>query len=55
MLPTFSVLHIITSEATGGLETYALQLISKLEKEGVRTGVYCLRDSIVGQKIVIKQ
>jgi glycosyltransferase involved in cell wall biosynthesis len=48
----FSVLHIITSEATGGLETYALQLISKLEKEGVRTGVYCLRDSIVGQKIV---
>jgi glycosyltransferase involved in cell wall biosynthesis len=48
----FSVLHIITSEATGGLETYALQLISKLEKEGVKTGVYCLRDSIVGQKIV---
>jgi D-inositol-3-phosphate glycosyltransferase len=48
----FSVLHIITSEATGGLETYALQLISKLEKEGVRTGVYCLRDSILGQKIM---
>ena len=51
-MPNFSVLHIITSEATGGLETYALQLISKLEKEGVRTGVYCLSDSIVGQKIV---
>ncbi len=49
---TISVLHILTSEAIGGLESYALQLISKLEKEGVRTGVYCLRDSIVGQKIV---
>ncbi len=47
-----TVLHIITSEAWGGLELYVSQLILKLKNEGVEMGVYCLPNSIVGKKLI---
>ena len=51
MAKTPAILHIITSEAWGGLELYVSQLILKLKNEGIEMGVYCLPDSIVGKKL----
>jgi glycosyltransferase involved in cell wall biosynthesis len=43
----FSVLHVITSHAWGGLELYTVALVQKLHDSGVKTAIYCLPNTKV--------
>ena len=43
-------LHLITTEAWGGLEMYVFELVNKLVKDGLRCSVYCLPNTVIEQK-----
>lgn len=42
-----SILHLVTSEAWGGLELYVVNLIKKLLDDGFHTALYCLPNTKV--------
>jgi glycosyltransferase involved in cell wall biosynthesis len=45
------VLHVIRSEAWGGLELYVATLLKKLHADGQSIAVYCLTNSILGENL----
>ncbi len=42
-----SILHILTSQAWGGLELYVVTLVRKMLEQGYKTAIYCLPNSKV--------
>ena len=51
MKPTPKVLHVIRSEAFGGLELYVDTLIKKLFETGIEMAVYCMPNSIISGRL----
>ncbi len=45
-----SVLHLLTTQAWGGLEMYVFDLVLKMTHAGIRCAVYCLPNTVIDQK-----